>query len=318
MVMPMEKPMLSIYIPTYNHEKYIARALDSVLMQKTQYSYEVLVGEDVSLDGTRTILQEYEAKFPGKFTMFYREKNMHGTEVSNALDLKRRCRGKYIVGLEGDDFWTDENKLEKQITFLETHPEYLAVAHNCVVVGDDSLPNGEQYPECKDEEYTLRHFVSEQMPGQLTTVMYRNYITEPYMDTSLFERRLSPGDRLLYFALATHGKVFCMQEVMSAYRHVTTHGSSFSATSRYSFKKDEHWYFELMQYALQQSNKTASKYAQLLYFRSLLQGVKQRQITVREFCKYSSYIPKKLTTAWLYGEYVLRHHVLHKELWVSA
>ena len=314
----MERPMLSIYIPAYNHEKYIARALDSVLMQKTQYSYEVLVGEDASPDGTRAVLQEYEARYPDKFTMFYRETNMHKSEVSNALDLKRRCRGKYIIALEGDDFWTDENKLEKQISFLEAHPDYLAVAHNCVVVGEDSEPNGESYPECKDEEYTLQHFVSEQMPGQLATVMYRNYMCDEYMDASLFSRHLVPGDRLLYFALAAHGKVFCMQETMSAYRHITTHGTSFSATVKYSFKKDEHWYREVLAYALKLDNLTAKKYAQLMYFRALVQGLKQRQVSLRMFWKYASRLPQKYTTAFLYGEYIIRHHLLHKELWVRA
>ena len=96
----MDDVILSIYVPTYNHEKYIARALDSILMQKTDYAYEVLVGEDASTDNTRAVLKEYEKKYPGRFQMYYREKNMHKQKVRNAGDLIRRCSGKYIIALE--------------------------------------------------------------------------------------------------------------------------------------------------------------------------------------------------------------------------
>ena len=99
--------ILTVYVPTYNHENYITKALDSILMQKTKYNFEVLVGEDCSTDSTRAVLKDYESKHPGKFNIFYREKNMYGSSPNNALDLKLRSRGKYIICLEGDDFLTD-------------------------------------------------------------------------------------------------------------------------------------------------------------------------------------------------------------------
>lgn len=240
---------LSIYVTVYNHEKYIARALDSILMQKTRYTMEVLVGEDASTDGTRAILQEYEQKYPGKFTMFYREKNMNDGPCSNSLDLRRRCRGKYLICLEGDDFWTDPDKLEKQITFLEEHPEYIAVAHNCVVVGEDSEPNGETYPECKDHEYTFRHFFQRIMPGQTATVLCRNYMILDGFDRSLIEQELTPGDQINYFSMLCYGKIYCMQEIMSAYRHITNHGTSYSATYTFDYEKERAWYGALADFA---------------------------------------------------------------------
>ena len=96
----MKEPILSVYIATYNHEKYIADALDSVIMQKTKYPFEVLVGEDCSTDGTRDILKSYELKYPGLFTIFYRDHNMYNETPNNAADIKTKCRGKYIVALE--------------------------------------------------------------------------------------------------------------------------------------------------------------------------------------------------------------------------
>ena len=111
--------ILSVYVATYNHEKYIERALDSILMQKIDYNMEILVGEDCSTDSTREILKEYEKKHPdSRMQIFYREKNMYGSECNNSQDLKLRCRGKYMIALEGDDFWTDENKLQRQVEFL--------------------------------------------------------------------------------------------------------------------------------------------------------------------------------------------------------
>ena len=132
-----EQVIVSVIVPVYNHEKYIAQTLDSILMQKTKYRYEVWIGEDASTDDTRAVLMEYEKKCPPDFHFLYREKNMHNSECRNDLDLRLRCKGKYLICLEGDDFWTDENKIEKQIDFLESHPEYIAVSHNCVVVGKD-------------------------------------------------------------------------------------------------------------------------------------------------------------------------------------
>ena len=99
---------LSIYVATYNHEKYITKALDSVFMQKTKYSFEVLVGEDCSTDNTRLVLKEYEKKNYNNLTIYYRQKNMSNMDISNAMDLIMRCRGKYLIALEGDDYWIDE------------------------------------------------------------------------------------------------------------------------------------------------------------------------------------------------------------------
>jgi len=257
--------MISICVPTYNHEKYICQALDSIYMQKTQYSYEVLVGEDCSTDNTRAVLKEWERTHPGNFQFFYRQTNMSGSEIGNSTDLKLRARGKYIIILEGDDFWTDPEKLEKQVTFLENHPEYYAVAHNCVVVGADSEPNGETYPQCTDPEYTLRHFVSDIMPGQLTTVLCRNYMLDESFDHTLITQKIGPGDRKLYFSLVSLRRVYCMQECMSAYRHVTSGGSSYSAGYVHSFAKEEIPLRQRVEFADRHGNPEAIRCARLQY-----------------------------------------------------
>lgn len=310
----MSEVIASVYVATYNHENYIIRALDSILMQKTKYKFEVLVGEDVSTDGTRAVLKEYEKQHPDFFTIFYREKNMHNTECSNAQDLRARCRGKYLIALEGDDFWLDENKLEKQIDFLEAHPEYIAVAHNCVVVGEDSQINGETYPECKDEEYTFRHFFSDIMPGQLTTMLYRNYLKDESFDSSIMFKKLSPDDRLLYFALLCHGKIHCMQETMSAYRHITAGGSSYSATVRFDYKSQKRWQQELIAYAKRHCGAKEVKQAEYQYLYLIVKGVLSRQVTCKQALQDFSGISHKFSVFVVGLKRFWNKKVLHRSL----
>lgn len=307
--------ILSIYVPTYNHENYIVRALDSILMQKTKYNFEVLVGEDLSTDSTRAVLKEYEKQHPGKFQIFYREKNMHNSPCNNAKDLKNRCKGKYIIALEGDDFWTDENKIEKQIDFLENHPDYVAVAHNCVVVGADSMPNGETYPQCEDTEYTFRHFFSDIMPGQLATIMYRNYMIDDSFDNSILEKGLSPGDRLIYFALLCHGKVRCIQETMSAYRHITSEGSSFSANYTFNYARQKVWQQELIAYAKKHCDKKEVVIAEYQFLYFTIQGFLCKQITLKQAMQECMKLEHKIGAVLAGIKRMVNKRIFHKKVY---
>ncbi|MFC0904981.1 glycosyltransferase [Clostridium sp. MT-14] len=125
---------VSVAMITYNHEKYLRKALDSILMQKVDFKYEVIVGEDCSPDNSREILKEYKRKYPDIFRMIYRDKNIGATK--NSYDVFTKCKGKYIAILEGDDFWTDEFKLKTQVKFLKNNEEYSGVYHK-VTVSDE-------------------------------------------------------------------------------------------------------------------------------------------------------------------------------------
>lgn len=221
--------MLSVIVATYGHEATIEQALRSILMQETDFPYEVLVGEDCSPDGTAQVLQRLEPELPDCFHVFYRTKNLG--EAGNNRDLQERSKGKYIIFLEGDDYWTDARKLQKQVDFLEAHPEYIAVAHNTAVVDAAGNPIDFDYPECKKEDYTLADFRAGLLAGQTATLMFRNI----YRDKPFPLLKLDfpyPGDQQKNFMLAAWGKVYCMQERMSAYRYVITGGTSYSANHR--------------------------------------------------------------------------------------
>lgn len=121
----MEQPLVSVRCITYNHEPYIAQALDGFLMQKTNFPFEVIVHDDASTDRTADIVREYEKKHPKIIRAIYQTENQYSKrDGSIGRIMNAACRGRYIAICEGDDYWIDGNKLQMQVDFLEANPEY--------------------------------------------------------------------------------------------------------------------------------------------------------------------------------------------------
>ena len=131
----MENIGVSIVCNTYNQENYIAKALDSFLMQKVDFKYEILVHDDASTDGTANIIREYEKKYPDIIKPIYQEVNQYDEikGISTRFQFPR-AKGKYIAFCEGDDYWTDPLKLQKQYDYLEAHPEVDICTHGAVAI----------------------------------------------------------------------------------------------------------------------------------------------------------------------------------------
>ena len=120
-----DAPLVSVHCTTYNHEPYIAQALDGFLMQRTDFPFEVIVHDDASTDRTAEIIREYEARFPKIIKPIYETENQYSKhDGSIARIMAAACKGKYIAFCEGDDYWIDDNKLQMQADFLERNPEY--------------------------------------------------------------------------------------------------------------------------------------------------------------------------------------------------
>lgn len=130
----MNTPLVSICCITYNHAQFIRKCLDGFLMQKTDFPIEILIHDDCSTDGTTEIVREYEAKYPDLIFPLYEEENQYQQGKAAEIDFYnyRRARGKYIAYCEGDDYWTDPLKLQKQVDFMEANPEYSVCFHNYV------------------------------------------------------------------------------------------------------------------------------------------------------------------------------------------
>ena len=130
---------VSILCITYNHEEYIKKALDGFVSQKTNFNYEVLINDDASTDSTACIIKEYEKKYPKLIRGIYQSENKQSKGISIIRDiLIPKARGKYIAICEGDDYWTDETKIQKQYDIMEAHPEINICAHATEIISSKS------------------------------------------------------------------------------------------------------------------------------------------------------------------------------------
>ena len=174
----MTTPLVSICCITYNHASFIRKCLDGFLMQQTDFPIEILIHDDCSTDGTTEIIREYEAKYPDLIFPLYEEENQYQQGKAAEIDFYnyRRARGKYIAYCEGDDYWTDPLKLQKQVDFMETNPEYSVCFHDCWVY---NTWNGEYVRRTKleketDGDITINDFLnSKNGIGQPLTMLFR-------------------------------------------------------------------------------------------------------------------------------------------------
>lgn len=206
---------VSCHIITYNQIDYISKCIDSVLMQKTNFSIEIIIGDDNSTDGTRELLLEYANEYPDLIKLNLRE--LRGTGLpgkQNFLTTLEMCSGEYIAMLEGDDYWTDPFKLQKQVDFLEANPDYVLCFHQVTILKPDGTIVEDfitKVPENYETIETLARFGNY---IHTPSVVYRNIIP-----TLPFEFEVTPiGDYFIYMMLAEHGKVKYMKEKMATYR----------------------------------------------------------------------------------------------------
>jgi len=132
-------PLVSVCVPTFNHYKFIAQTLDSILQQKTSFPFEVLVGDDHSSDGTTDLILEYQQKNPDKIKIYGAKRNLRVAGGNNGIRLFEAARGKYIAITEGDDYWTDPLKLQTQFDYLENplNSDKMACVHLAEVVDEN-------------------------------------------------------------------------------------------------------------------------------------------------------------------------------------
>lgn len=211
--------MVSIACATYNHEPYIRQCLEGFVMQKTNFKFEAVVHDDASTDKTPDIIREYEAKYPDIIKPIYQKTNGFGSERNKNMKFKA-WRGKYLAMCEGDDYWTDPYKLQKQVDFLEKNEEYLGAIHYArfynlkenkfsswiygenykryYIIWLDILREGNNIPSCsvifRKEYYSLP--------------LPKWYSKTPY------------GDMAMYFHLLSNNrKFYIFKEVMAQYNY---------------------------------------------------------------------------------------------------
>jgi len=215
----MEEIKVTVPMLTYNHRNFVHRAIESVLCQKTNFHFELVIGDDASQDGTQEVLQSYASKYPDIIYLVLHKKNVGIAQ--NIQSIRPFYRGRYISSLEGDDYWIDPNKLQRQVDFLERNPQYSGIAAKVQLIDEIGNPlsqtvNSKLY--YTGDIFTLKQFEEYKMAGQINTMTYRS----PYFFESKYQKNdllcQAMGDRKTNLLLVVQGNIKCENIVTTAYR----------------------------------------------------------------------------------------------------
>lgn len=209
--------MVSIRCAAYNHEHYIRQCLDGFVMQKTIFRFEAIVHDDASTDGTVAIIREYAEKYPDIIKPIFETENQYSKrDGSLRRIIDEACTGKYFAICEGDDYWTDPLKLQKQIDFLEAHPDCMMTFHRaeCKWEGKDTEQYTYDMDVCEDRDYDSTELMEHWIVPCASMVYRREVADYPIKH----RERFFSGDDVLYYSAAEMGKVHGFSDVMSVYR----------------------------------------------------------------------------------------------------
>ena len=220
----MKNIKVTIGITTYNLEKYIAQALDSILMQKTNFDFDILVIDDASTDKTQAIIKKYAKKYPQKVKYLFNKKN--GGSLYSSNKLFNHIHSPYISFLDGDDYWLDENRLQKQVDFLDAHPEYTMVAGNTLYEKDGKLTDEKIVDSTKTlHTYAFDDYLNKKCPFihtssiLLRNIVYNKGMPKEYIDAeNTMDNLVYRGEDIRFLHHLQKGKIFIFPDIFSVYR----------------------------------------------------------------------------------------------------
>lgn len=249
--------MVSICCTAFNHEKYIAEAVESFLMQQIRFKVEILIHDDASTDSTADIIRHYERLHPEMIKPIYQSENQYSKGIKVGKFNRERSIGKYIALCEGDDYWVDPLKLQKQVDYLEAHPECTMCVHGAYKVDQyNNRLKRSVRPHRGDKDF----YADEVIRGggglfPTNSIVYRQALGH---NRPLFMQLSPVGDYPLAIYMALQGYIFYMDEMMSAYRV----GASGSWTNRmiHDEKKATVYYTRMEQMMDELNNYTKGSY----------------------------------------------------------
>jgi glycosyltransferase involved in cell wall biosynthesis len=208
-------PMVSICCVTYNHEHFIRAAIDSFLMQETSFPIEIIIHDDASTDETSEIVAGYAAQTPDVFVSIRQPVNLYSQGVRGMTYrfMLPRTRGKYVALCEGDDYWTDPRKLQKQVDFLEAHPDFSGTFHLTQQTMFDGKP-GRRFGERTPSVMTTADTFSTLSPFHTSSLVFRNGVKE----WPAWLGNVVSGDMAMFSIISSLGPLKKFPEVMSVYR----------------------------------------------------------------------------------------------------
>lgn len=214
-----DKILVSVITLAFNHEEYIRQCIESIVSQKTNFKFELIIHDDASTDKTADIIREYQEKYPDIVKPILQKENQYsrGGNIGERF-LYPMAQGKYFAECEGDDYWCDPNKLQKQVDFLETHPEYSSCVHKCKQFNCLTNLFVNSFPQVNTEcDFSTEEIIlgGGGLFGTNTVVYCRDSLQD--MQKNFW--KLSPvGDYPLALSIATKGKVHYFPDEMSVYR----------------------------------------------------------------------------------------------------
>lgn len=207
----MNNPVVSIVTVAYNHSKFIGEAIDSFLMQKTDFDIEIIIADDCSTDNTQEIIRKYYKKYPKLLKPILRSVNIGAPQ--NFIDTISKCTGKYIALCEGDDYWTDPNKLQKQVDFLEANEDYGICFHRVKVFIENEKKLVDDYITREVQSTSdINELVKDNFIHTPSVVLRNNF------DLPDWHSKSPLGDWALYIIAIKESKIMKLDSVMAVYR----------------------------------------------------------------------------------------------------
>ncbi len=277
-----QTPLVSINMIAYNQERIIAQAIEGVLEQKTTFAFELVIGEDCSTDGTRDIVLDYQKQHPDIIRVITSDKNV-GTG-DNWHRVNENCRGKYIAFCEGDDYWTDPRKLQKQVDFMEANTDCSAVFHAAGRFYEDkadtcSFRRLKRTP--RNQRFTIKDAIKE-VAGNYATASLLCRSEHP-KDLPEFFYRAPVGDFPLMLVLAVRGNIGYIDEPMSVYR-VAAEGSWTTDMRRDRIRRRKH-YADIMAVYKEFDSWTGNEYWGYVLFSKVTYAIRICWVEVKSLIK---------------------------------
>lgn len=234
-----KQPLVSICSLTYNHAPFIRQCLDGMLMQQTTFEFEIIINDDCSTDGTTDIIREYAKRYPKIIKPIFHEENQYQKGLRGFFQkfVFPKAQGKYIALCEGDDYWTDPLKLQKQVDFLETHPDYSLCFHNAMVHYEDGKTADKPFGKIEDRDYVGVEIYETWTIPTASVVLRKDVIESELYTKASKEKRFVYGDIVLFLTAYKCGKIHGFPEFMSIYRK---HPGGVVFQEELSYKSFEH------------------------------------------------------------------------------
>jgi glycosyltransferase involved in cell wall biosynthesis len=224
--------LVDVIVPIYNHEKYLVQTLDSIVSQVTDFPFRVLASDDCSTDNTRDIIRAYAAKYPAIVFPFFHEKNVG--PLGNGYSLLSRVTSKYVALCDGDDYWTDLHKLQKQVTFLENNPDFSVCFGKVDVINEGTYQQNKHSSDVSEKDvYTIADIIESDMHiAPTATMVFRDELPKPIPD---FYLTIFSADTFILLMEADKGKAKYMNETFAVYRN---HSGGMTKTEKVKMHAD--------------------------------------------------------------------------------